>query len=338
MRIAACVIVAALLSPLSALHLSHDVAAQDAEVTETSLLPSSADEVSDRESRLRNIEDELLKQLSLGGTPRPQETTESALPNLKRVNAHIDAEEHSSEQPVAAGETANPKASKPTIGAVAEREPSPSEEVRRPTGRSPEASIVVPVAATSVPYRTPRVAKRAASEALSAKDLEHRLAIAESQITLLTQELERTKAKLANSESQVEGLTRQIEDGDTKVTSTTSQSSHPLQPGVKESGAASSDSVTTRAATYETRARVTKDHAPLKVGPGSQESTITKLSRNSLISVEHRTGGWYRIITSDGTRGWISGTFLMFDEGSSRNSTIRVGAYEPRFESMDIRY
>jgi hypothetical protein len=315
-----------------------EVAAQDSAITETSLVPSATGDLSDRESRLRSIEDELLKQLSLGATPSAQENKQPSLPNVKHAGGQLETVQQQVAEPTTApARTAPPKSTKPKIVEATEREPSATEEVRFPPYRSPESSIVLPVAAKSVPHRTPRLKAKEGSETLSAKDLEHRLAIAESQLTLLTQELEGAKAKLAKSDSQVDGLTRQIEDGGTTLQPQVSKSS-ATQRDVGMTDADSTDGVDTRAATYATTARITKDHTPLRVGPGSRESTITRLSRNSIISIEHRTGGWYRIITADGTRGWISGTFLIFDEGRSPDSTVRVGAYEPRLESMNIKY
>lgn len=332
-------VVVALGSYVAIATFAPEVAAQDSALTETSLLPATNGDVSDRESRLRNIEDELLKQLSLGATPSAQENVRPSLPDVKHTGGQLDSVQPQAVEPtVAPIQTAAPKSSKPKIVEATEREPSTTEDVRIPPSRNPESSIVVPVAAKSVPHRTPRIKKKEDSETLSAKDLEHRLAIAESQITLLTQELESAKAKLAKSESHVDGLTRQIEDGDAAVKPQVSKSSEAIQRDVGMTDADSTDGVDTRAATYATTARITKDHAPLRIGPGSRESTITRLSRNSIISIEHRTGGWYRIITADGTRGWISGSFLIFDEGRSPDSTVRVGAYEPRLESMGIKY
>ena len=332
-------VVVALVSYVAIATFAPEVAAQDSALTETSLLPATNGDVSDRESRLRNIEDELLKQLSLGATPSAQENVRPSLPDVKHTGGQLESVQPQAVEPtVAPIQTAAPKSSKPKIVEATEREPSTTEDVRIPPSRNPESSIVVPVAAKSVPHRTPRIKKKEDSETLSAKDLEHRLAIAESQITLLTQELESAKAKLAKSESHVDGLTRQIEDGDAAVKPQVSKSSEAIQRDVGMTDADSTDGVDTRAATYATTARITKDHAPLRIGPGSRESTITRLSRNSIISIEHRTGGWYRIITADGTRGWISGSFLIFDEGRSPDSTVRVGAYEPRLESMGIKY
>jgi hypothetical protein len=332
-------VVVALVSYVAIATFAPEVAAQDSALTETSLLPATNGDVSDRESRLRNIEDELLKQLSLGATPSAQENVRPSLPDVKHTGGQLESVQPQAVEPtVAPIQTAAPKSSKPKIVEATEQEPSTTEDVRIPPSRNPESSIVVPVAAKSVPHRTPRIKKKEDSETLSAKDLEHRLAIAESQITLLTQELESAKAKLAKSESHVDGLTRQIEDGDAAVKPQVSKSSEAIQRDVGMTDADSTDGVDTRAATYATTARITKDHAPLRIGPGSRESTITRLSRTSIISIEHRTGGWYRIITADGTRGWISGSFLIFDEGRSPDSTVRVGAYEPRLESMGIKY
>jgi uncharacterized coiled-coil protein SlyX len=292
---------------------------------------------------LRSIEDELLKQLSLEGTPGAQENAKPSLPDVKHVSARTGSAAPQAAEPtpvepsIAPVETAIPKSPKPKIVEATGRDIPAAEEPTSST-RTPQHSIVVPIAVKSAPHRTPKIKNRERNESLSVKDLEHRLAITESQITLLTQELESTRAKLARSKSQVDELTRQIEDGGSSVRSPASQDSAVMQSDVGIYDSDSTTSTNTRAARYGTTARITKDNTPIRIGPGSQESTITRLSRNSIISIERRTGGWYRIVTSDGTRGWISGAFLIFDEGNFPGSTVRIGAYQPRLETMKIEY
>jgi SH3-like domain-containing protein len=57
-----------------------------------------------------------------------------------------------------------------------------------------------------------------------------------------------------------------------------------------------------------------------------------------MVTIEHRTGDWYRIIMTDGTRGWINGNALIFDAGVRAGSTVRVGAFETRLETMGLDY
>lgn len=317
-------------------------AAQDAPaLTETSLMPQGSTEVSDRESRLRDIEDELLKQLSVGATPSPVDSPKATMPDIQHVANPVPAV-----QP-----TIEPKPQQPTpppsrtsaprranVVPVKLAEPSTTDIVSVPQARNPQRTSVVPVTAKSVPHRTPKI-KRAAPEAnLSAKDLEHRLAIAETQITLLTKELDTTKTKLAQSEARALDLTRQVEEGPKAVSSETKEEPTVKVREVAAAGADETDGVDTQAESYASVARITKDNTPLRLGPSSRESTIVRVSRGATVTIEHRTGAWYRVVTSDGTRGWVIGGALVFDEGVLPGSTVRVGAFQPQLEMMDLNF
>jgi Bacterial SH3 domain len=329
---------------------AHMVRAEDApSLSETSLLPEDPSQASDRETRLRDIEDQLLKQLSMGATPSAQESTPTPLPNIKHVAtsettaAMPTPEQPKRQAPAPIATTAPSTIKRPRIMQAVLPEPSTTDEVRVADARNPESTTTVPVSAKSVPHRTPKIKRTSSSEHLTAKDLEHRLAITESQLTLLTKELETTKAKLAQSESQVLDLTQKLEEGGA---SRPSQSVQPESasaqqisaPKVSALSADDTDGVDTRADSYATVARVTKNNVPLRIGPGSRESTILKVSRNSIVTIEHRTGDWYRIIMTDGTRGWINGSALIFNEGVRAGSTVRVGAFETRLETMGLDY
>lgn len=332
-------------------HALSEAAAEDsAPITETSLVAPETSQVSDRESRLRDIEDELLKQLSMGVTPTAQESTPTPLPNIK----HVATSEQVIPEPTptalpqraapprrapAPAKTAAPSVTtRPRMVTASLPEPSTVDEVSVPEGRRPQSGTLVPVTTKAVPHRTPKVKRASGSEQLSAKDLEHRLAIAESQVTLLTKELETTKAKLAQSESKALDRTRQGDAGSSdQETQGIGQTSADVQK-TAEQGADDTDTIDMPAKFYATVARVTKDNAPLRVGPGARESTILRVPRNSTVKIEHRTGEWYRVITSDGLRGWITGSALIFDVGIRGDSTVRVGAFETRFETMELEY
>lgn len=332
-----------------ALYGSHSsvVSAEDApSLSETSLQTDSSSQASDRESRLRDIEDQLLKQLSMGATPSAQENTPTPLPNVKHVASSEPALAPASPTPTqpkrqapAPIKTAAPSiVHRPKIMKAALPEPSTIDQVQVPESRNPAPATIVPVTAQSSPHRTPKMKRSAPSEQISAKDLEHRLAISESQLALLTKELETTKAKLAQSESRASDLTQKLEDGtSTRTSESVEQASSGVQQ-VSAQGTDITDSLDRRADAYTTVARVTKDNAPLRIGPGTRESTILRVSRNSVVTIEHRTGDWYRVIMTDGTRGWIIGSSLLFNEGLRPGSTVRVGAFETRLETMGLEY
>lgn len=342
---------ALLLAPLAAisvaLYVSHAsiVSAEDAPtLSETSLQTDDLSQASDRESRLRDLEDELLKQLSMATTPSAQESTPTPLPDVKHVASSEPAPASPTpSQPTRQApdpiKTAAPSTiNRPRIMKAALPEPSTTDDVQIPESRRPAPATMVPVTAKSSPHRTPKIKRVEPSEQLTAKDLEHRLAISESQLAILSKELETTKAKLAQSESHALDLTQKLEGGDTTRSSGSVElvSSDVQQGSAQE--ADDTNAVDTRADSYTTVARVTKDNVPLRIGPGTRESTILRVSRNSVVTIEHRTGDWYRVIMTDGTRGWIIGSALIFNEGQRPGSTVRVGAFETRLESMGLEY
>ena len=303
-------------------------------ITETTITEVTATEVSDRESRLRSIEDELLKQLSVGNDQAPQEAKKPSLADVKQISSQSTNPKGATERSVKTAITPAPKPearTKETQEAPATVPVVSFREVNPPAPRAPRGASLVPVSAKSAPQRKPIQSKR---ENISAKDLEHRLAIAETQINLLTQELEGTKSKLALSEERARELTRQLEDGTAPAQSRADESD-----GIRARAASVTIATPNAQPSADTVvARVTKDKSPLRIGPGPRESIISHLSRDNVVTIEHRTSGWYRIITNDGSRGWISGNYLVFDTGSDPDSTVHVRAYEPQLETMDVRY
>jgi hypothetical protein len=334
-RALAALLLVIFVTPLQTTHATPEAEVVDStRITETTITEVTATEVSDRESRLRSIEDELLKQLSVGNDQAPQEAKKPSLADVKQISNETTNPKGTTERSVRNAPTATPKSDTKTKVTQEASTTVPVvnyEEIDPPARRAPRGASLVPVSAQSAPQRKPIQSKR---ESVSAKDLEHRLAIAEAQINLLTRELESTKSKLAVSEERARELSHQLED------STAPARSHEDDSDGIRARAASVTIATPNAqpSADSEVARVTKDRSPLRIGPGPRESIISHLSRDNVVTIEHRTSGWYRIITSDGSRGWISGNYLVFDTGSDPDSTVHVRAYEPQLETMDVRY
>lgn len=334
-RALAALLLITFVTPFETTHATPDIDVADTtRITETTITEVTATEESDRESRLRSIEDELLKQLSVGGDKAPQEAKKPSLADVKQISNGTNTPKGTTERSVKNMATPAPKSE--TNPKVTQETPATVpvvtyEEVDPPAPRAPRGASLVPVSAKSASQRKPMQSK---VESPSAKDLEHRLAIAEAQINLITQELESTKSKLALSEERARELSHQLEDG-----------AAPAQSRADESAGIRARAASVTIATPNAQpsvnaevARVTKDRSPLRIGPGPRESIISHLSRDNVVTIEHRTSGWYRIITTDGSRGWISGNYLVFDTGSDPDSTVHVRAYEPQLETMDVRY
>jgi hypothetical protein len=292
------------------------------------------------------MEDELLKQLNVGsqssGQPAGQDSKKTSLADIKQVSDEVTAPKKPLPTSYPSRPSGSSIATNPTkSGKAHEIDEAPAkvpvvsyEEVPTSSTRRPQPAAVVPVSAKSAPQRKVATKKYATTENLSAKDLEHRLAIAETQLHLLTQELESTKSKLATSEARVRDLTNQMEDG-VRASSSPSTSTTNVEARAVAVAVADPD---TRPSLDAEVARITKNKAPLRIGPGARESIITHLSRDNVVTIEHRTSGWYRVVTSDGARGWIPGSYLVFDTNLYSDSTVQVGAYEPELEPTGGRY
>jgi hypothetical protein len=66
--------------------------------------------------------------------------------------------------------------------------------------------------------------------------------------------------------------------------------------------------------------------AKLRTGPSAKNVTLLSLPEYSEVSIDYRSGEWYRIKTATGLRGWVQGRSLLFDAGISPRSTVKIGA------------
>lgn len=65
----------------------------------------------------------------------------------------------------------------------------------------------------------------------------------------------------------------------------------------------------------------------LKIGPARSDSNLNApLPQFSEVSIDYRSGSWYRVRTTSGERGWVHGSSLLFDAGISPRSAVRIGA------------
>ncbi len=77
---------------------------------------------------------------------------------------------------------------------------------------------------------------------------------------------------------------------------------------------------------YEAVATIAGRDATLRTGPRRSDRALGSAARFSEVSIDYRSGDWYRVQTGAGLRGWIQGQNLLFDAGISHNSTVRIGA------------
>jgi hypothetical protein len=311
--------------------------AQDASerlgLSKTALAQGAQSDASARESRLRSIEEELLKKLSLEDTTQSEKggsptNTELERPTTKKITPPTASdpetvnETHSGQQ--------NAAIQAETFKKV------PHSRTAFSTTRQPRRIVHSTIQPTPTRSEVSYERKDQYQRGRTANDLEYRLAIAESQVALLTKEVETTKNALARSETRAAELSKLLADGPS-----------PTAPRMVESENVETDTyafngpggvTSTSPSPAVPNARVVKSRTNLRTGPSARESSIAHLDRDSIVTIERRNGGWYRIISADGTRGWVSGASLLFDEGNFPTSTVRVVGYRPEREPTGIRY
>lgn len=291
-------------------------------------------DVSARDVELKNVEEQLLKQLSLGAKPTAQETAGTTMPDIKHVEAKNVEVNPVVAQPIV---PAAPAEVKPAATHTAATQPPPAAPVYEPGLREPRTVSIVPISAETAPARpAPRRAK-ASNSTSSSKDLEQRVTVAESQVTILSKELEDAQRKLADTENRLARAERTMSPNGISAADSDYRSSSYQTFTVPSADSAPEEEITPSVNQLPV-ARITKDRTPLRIGPGSNQASLHNLSRNSVVEIEHRTGTWYRVISSSGARGWVSGTVLIFDVDNFPGSTDRVMAYQPSREPTGIKY
>lgn len=86
------------------------------------------------------------------------------------------------------------------------------------------------------------------------------------------------------------------------------------------------------------KARITASRTHLRLGPSRTESSLFVLPKDAIVSIEGRDGEWYRVMTTTGVRGWVSGQYLIFDYDVPESSSVRVGPYNASYEPTGIKY
>ncbi len=168
-------------------------------------------------------------------------------------------------------------------------------------------------------------------------ELSHRLSIAESQVEILSRELDITRKRLRSAETDRGKATQSYRprpaaaqrDSVVVAPNADNEWTSPLSNSHRSAGAhheARPAGTSGRSHSSEV-ASIAVDRAPLRIGPGQRESALLVMSRDAQVTIEYRTGEWYRVITDAGTRGWLSSGALLFDVGVPSTSTVRIGGF-----------
>ena len=128
------------------------------------------------------------------------------------------------------------------------------------------------------------------------------------------------------------GITTKLYKGDKVEILETSNGWHKIKASNGKIGWVSGDYIkVSSGSTSQTsyKATVTADSLNVRKGAGTSYSVITKLSNGTVVDVlESASNGWKKIKTSNGTIGWVSGSYLANGvvEQTSTPSTNKVQA------------
>ena len=141
-------------------------------------------------------------------------------------------------------------------------------------------------------------------------DLKKQLQTAKKQLTQLKKKLEETNSHLILAETEVERLSRVLEIRNENYVQrmTISKKTHPASYSSSHRSLKSS-----RAKNRELLiATVTSGKAFLRSGPGNNNSPLMTVMKGTRLTVETRSGEWYRVITPTGNRAWVSSSVVGF--------------------------
>ena len=130
------------------------------------------------------------------------------------------------------------------------------------------------------------------------------------------------------------GITTKLYKGDKVEILETSNGWHKIKASNGKIGWVSGDYIkvssgsTSQPSTSTTKATVTANSLNVRSGAGTSYSVITKLSKGTVVDVlESASNGWKKVKTSNGTTGWVSGSYLttgVVEYPSTDNSTSQT--------------
>jgi hypothetical protein len=311
-------------------------------------------------ARIASADDEL-STLSLGG-PLPAATADISERNIEQRETELRTIEENLLQKINGAPSAAPKNTQSGAKrAELERESNPSSdsENRAPTIRT----ATYTVDSTRSARRSAEESERA--EALSPErgpthsvpveqaptkvSAEQRLSIAESQVTILSRELETSRRGLRSAEKRIEELSDLVKGraqspraihndfsyGSDRESLRNIRSSHTVPLDESEEEVQLEPTIRSHSSS---RASITASKAAVRTGPSKSESMLFLLPAGSQVIIDRRSGEWYRVVTDSGARGWIFGQSLLFDDGVPAGSAVRVKAVRSKYEPTHLRY
>jgi hypothetical protein len=184
--------------------------------------------------------------------------------------------------------------------------------------------------------------------ASAAASPDQKLAIAESQVTILSRELETTRRGLRSAERRIEELADLVKTNSPRAAQRSasefsygtdreprrSKPQEHLVPLGEEEQEIYEPTIRSRSSHSAT----TVGKAAVRIGPRKSESMLFLLSDSTPVVIDRRSGEWYRVVTTSGARGWVAGQSLLFDTGVPANSAVKVRAVRNKYEPTGLRY
>lgn len=268
--------------------------------------------IDSREQELRRKEQELLRAMDLNSTEVSQTTPESMIQKSPALGTNTLEGDNTGSVKVL-----EIKAPEPAQNSNSEISIDPPNLTNRENPK-PEQPVEKVVASSEGLSNTDRL-----------KGLEHHPALEPPQKPKVVPVATSNRVRTKRSEDFPDGTTaRRIGsfyriDRDTTDANDSSNAGHTRTVPLEDLGPA----ITVRPAllTSDELATIRNSSTYLKTGPTRLDSTLLRIPQNSEVSIDYRSGAWYRIRTTNGVRGWVPGSSLLFDAGSSPRSTVRVG-------------
>lgn len=322
---------------LSSLLFAARTASADDELSTLSLggpLPTATADISEknieqRETELKSIEENLLQKINSAPSAATKNTPSAVgRADLDRNSDAGSDNDHRAPAIRTATYTVDP----------ARRARGSSDESDRAEALSPERGPTHSVPVDQAPTKV---------------SAQQRLAIAESQVTILSRELETSRRGLRSAEKRIEELADLVKGraqspraaqndftyGNDRESLRNIRASHTVSLGrsLEEADEETYLEPTIRSHS-SSRASITATKAAVRIGPGKAESMLFLLPAGSQVIIDRRSGEWYRVVTDSGARGWIFGQALLFDDGVPAGSSVRVKAVRSKYEPTQLRY
>jgi len=184
-------------------------------------------------------------------------------------------------------------------------------------------------------------------------DISQKLVIAESQVTILSRELDTTRRSLRSAEERIDELSTLVRDNyrtgaqprpngarglETSITDELLLETEDRSHTVPISGRDGTETNSAGRSRSSDVAVVAADRAALRIGPGRLESALFVMPKHTQLTIERRSGEWLRVVTPAGARGWVYGPSLIFGTTVANQSAVRIRAAQPINEPTGIRY